>query len=228
MRTALTATIGAALAAVAACGGDSTGPAPSRNNPGTGTSTLQVTADIDANDVPGGFSTDFTVSLRNGAGNPVTGATVTFLNPSLGTVTLAETPAGSGDYFANRSSFPAGDFQLDVVRGSDNVRNVILGGPSVHTITAPVANATVPANQPLTVRWTVPSAAQSAEVETRNYGPVAGPDNGSFVIPGANNPARVDQRIRVFRFNEVTIAGGLTGSRLRVEVRQTVEPVIVQ
>ena len=40
--------------------------------------------------------------------------------------------------------------------------------------------------------------------------------------------ARPDQRVRVWRFNEVDIAGGLPGSRFRVKVRQTVEPVIVQ
>jgi hypothetical protein len=32
----------------------------------------------------------------------------------------------------------------------------------------------------------------------------------------------------VFRFNEVTIAGGLLGSRMRVQVRNTVEPVVVR
>jgi hypothetical protein len=48
------------------------------------------------------------------------------------------------------------------------------------------------------------------------------------VISGANNPANASQRVRVFRFNEVNIAGGLPGSRLRVQVRKTVEPVTVQ
>lgn len=228
MRTAaLIGLIAATFVGVAACG-DGTGPATSRNNPGTGTSTLRVTADIDANDMAVGFTTEFLVSVRDGVGSAVSGATVTIANASLGTITLAETGAGSGDYFATRSSFPGGDFRLDVVRGTDNVRGVILGGPGVHNITAPLANSTVPANQPLTVRWTIPSQAQAAEVETRDYGPVTGPDNGTFVIPTANNTARPDQRIRVFRFNEVTMAGGLPGSRLRVEVRKTVEPVNVQ
>ncbi|MGH7531374.1 MAG: hypothetical protein ACREMN_13395, partial [Gemmatimonadales bacterium] len=52
--------------ALAACG-DGTGPATSRNNPGTGTSTLHVIADIDANDDPaviGGFVTEYVVSVR--------------------------------------------------------------------------------------------------------------------------------------------------------------------
>lgn len=221
------------LALLAAACGDSTGPAASRNNPGIGTATLRVTADIDANDDPaviGGFSTDYDVSVRDMAGLPVSGATVTIQNASLGTITLTETAPGSGDYFRTGSTFPPGDFRLDVVRGGDNVRGVILGGPRAHNITAPIANSTVPADQPLLVRWSVPSKAQSAEVETRDFGPVTLPDTGVYQIPGVDNPARPDQRVRVFRFNEVNIAGGAPGfaSRLRVKVRRTVEPLNVQ
>jgi hypothetical protein len=209
----------------------STGPATSRNNPGTGTSTLKVTADIDANDDPaiiGGFSTDYTVSVRDGIGNKVSGATVTIANPSLGTVTLPETAPGSGDYSLTGNTFPSGDFELNVVKGTDNVKGVVLGGPSVHNITTPVANSTVTAGQPLTVRWSVPSQAKSAEVETKDFGPVTLPDTGAYVISGTNNPANASQRVRVFRFNEVDIAAGLPGSRLRVQVRKTVEPITVQ
>ncbi|MGH7529766.1 MAG: hypothetical protein ACREMN_05240, partial [Gemmatimonadales bacterium] len=206
-------------------------PATSRNNPGTGTSTLHVIADIDANDDPaviGGFVTEYVVSVRTGAGAVVSGATVTIRNPALGTLTLPETGTGTGDYFLTGNTFPSGDFQLDVVRGTDNVHNVVVGGPGVHDITAPVANSTATALQPMTVRWTVPSRAKSAEIESRDHGPVTLPDTGVYVIPGADSPARPDQRIRVFRFNEVDIAGGLLGSRLRVTVRKTVEPINVQ
>ncbi len=215
-------------ALLAACGGDSTGPAVDRNNPGTGSSTLLVTADVDASDVPGGFVTDLDVSVRDALGNPVSGVTVTIANAAFGVVTLLETGVGTGDYDATRNSFPGGDFILNVVRGPDNVRDVVVGGPGVHTITGPAINATVSTQQPLTVSWTVPSQAKSAEVETRDFGPVVMFDNGVFQIPVESNPARPDQRIRVFRFNELEIAGGLPGSRLRVEIRQTVEPIIVQ
>lgn len=221
-----------ALGLLAACG-NGTGPATSRNNPGTGSSTLHVIADIDANDDPtivGGFSTDYAVSLRTGAGAAVSGATVTISNPGLpgGKVTLPETAAGSGDYLITGNTFPNGDFQLDVVQSANNVHGVILGGPGLHNITAPVKNDTVPANLPLLVRWTVPSRAKSAELETKDFGTVTLPDTGAYSIPGIDNPPRPDQRIRVFRFNEVDIAGGLIGSRLRVQVRKTVEPVVVR
>jgi hypothetical protein len=223
----------AALALAAACG-DGTGPATSRNNPGTGSSTLRVVADIEAQDDPsviGGFLTDYTVSVRDGLGNPVSAATVTISNGSLpgGNVTLPETAPASGDYQVTGTTFPAGDFRLDVVRGTDNVGGVVVGGPGVHNIVAPAKNDTLPVNQPMLVRWTVPSRAKSTEVETRDFGPITLPDSGAYQITGAdNNQIRPDQRVRVFRFNEVEMAGGLVGSRLRVKVRQTVEPVVVQ
>lgn len=219
--------LGVMAGTLIACGGG-TEPTVERNDPGTGTLTLKVTADIDANDVVGGFITDFTVDVEDAAGNPVSLATVTIKNSLLGEITLLETSAGSGKYTAVRNSFPNGDFELNVVRGTDNVQGVILGGPGVHTITAPLANATVTALQSLIVTWNSPSQAKSAEVETRDYGPVVVPDTGAAMVPALENVARVDQRIRVFRFNEVGINGGLPGSRLKVEVRQTVEPVIIQ
>lgn len=229
-RTHALLTAAVVLAAAAACGGggDATGPAISRNNPGTGTGTLRVTADIDAANVPGGVSTDFTVSLRDGLGNKVSGATVTVFNPSLGTVTLTETGAGSGDYFNTRLTFPAGDFKLTVVRGADNALGIVLGGPDVHSVSAPVAGSVATAGQPMTVRWSVPSRAKSAMLETRDFGPLALPDTGAYVIAGANNPVNSNQRVRLSRYNEVDVAGGLPGSRLRVTIKQTIEPINVK
>lgn len=225
--------LGGVAAMALGCGGDGTGPATSRNNPGTGSSTLRVTADIDANDDPtiiGGFSTDYFVSVRNGAGGTVSGATVTIRNPAFsgGTITLPEDGAGTGDYLLTGNTFPSGDFRLDVVQGTNTITGVVVGGPGVHNITTPVKNDTVVAGQPLLVRWTVPSKAKSAEVESRDFGPITLSDTGAYQIAGASSPARADQRIRVHRFNEVDMAGGLIGSRLRVTVRKTVEPVVVQ
>ena len=219
--------LGVMAGTLVACGGG-TEPTVERNDPGTGTLTLKVTADIDAKDVVGGFITDFDVDVEDAAGNPVSLATVTITNASLGEITLLETSAGSGRYTAVRNSFPNGDFELNVVLGSDNIRGVILGGPGIHTITAPLENDTLVALQSLIVTWNSPSQAKSAEVETRDYGPVVVPDTGGVMVPSLENVVRANQRIRVFRFNEVGINGGLPGSRMKVEVRQTVEPVIIQ
>ncbi len=227
MRNSALGIITAALVTVAGCGGG-TSPVIERNDPGTGSSTLKIVADIDANDVEGGFSTDFRVTVEDGAGDPVSGATVTIKNNDLGTITLLESRAGSGDYVATGNSFPSGDFELSVVGGTDRVEGVVLGGPGVHTITSPAANETLAALQDLIVQWTTPLQARSAEVETRSYTSPVLPDTGAFAVPAVDNVARRNQRIRVFRFNDVDIAGGLPGSRLRVEVRQTIEPVIIE
>lgn len=230
MNKGLLAFAGATIAAAAiACGGDKgTGPAVSRNNPGTGSGTMLVRADIDASSVPGGFSTEYSVSLRDGLGNRISGAAVTIYNPTLGTLTLQETAMGTGNYFNVKLSFPSGDFRLQVVRSTDNVKGVVLGGPGIHSVTAPAAGSVAIAGQPMTVRWSVPTRAKSAEIETSDFGPLALPDTGVYVIAGANNPANSDQRIEVSRYNEVEIAGGLPGSRLRVTVENTIEPINVQ
>ncbi len=218
----------AIAALLAGACGDGTGPAVERNKPGTGTNTLRVVADIEAQDVPGGFVTVFDVELRNTAGDPVSGATVTVKNGTLGTVNLLETGAATGDYRATVNSFPSGDFQLNVIRGTDKVEGVVVGGLAAHKITAPAKNATVPANQPLTVTWDRPTEAAGADLETRDYSANGLPDTGSHIIPGTKNPPRADQRIRLWRYNQVSMAGGLAGSRLKLEVRNTVEPVVVQ
>lgn len=196
---------------------------------GTGSASLHVLADVNANDAGALFTTDFSVRLSDAALAPISGATVTITNPVLGAVTLAETVAGSGIYQATRAGFPGGTFELDVVSGAHSVVDVIARGPGVHGITFPLANSTVPANQPLVVQWTVPTLAKGVELETRDFTPLTIlPDTGAYEIPGANNPARPDQRIRVSRFNEVEAAGGLPGSRLVIKIRAQVEPVIVQ
>lgn len=220
--------LGSMAVALALACGDSTGPAVLRNEPGTGTGTMLVIADIEANDEPAGFITDFDVILQDALGAAISAATVTIRNGTLGTVTLEEQGVGTGDYFAQRFGFASGDYRLDVVRGSDNVQGVVVGGIAGHTILQPARNDTVPAGDTLLVRWTVPSQAAGADVESRDYQIQDIEDSGSHRIPGAFIQARPDERIRVWRFNRVDIAGGLAGSRLKLSVRNSVEPVFVQ
>jgi hypothetical protein len=218
--------MGAALATLVACG-DSTGPAVEDNNSGTGTTTLSVDARIDGQDAPGGFITDFIVTVLTGEGLPVSDATVTVQNSTLGTVTLLEVEVGSGVYRAERNSFPDGNFRLDVVSGDDKVENVVVGGIGIHEITAPLTQANFTAGEPITVEWDAPALARGVEIETRDYESPVLADNGSAVISGENNPERAEQRIRVYRFNEVDIVGGLPGSDFLLTIRNTVEPISV-
>ena len=220
----------AAITLFAACDGNGpVGPASNRNNVGTGSGTLLITADVEVEDESsGGYITHLSATIRDQAGSAVSGATVQVNAAGLGVVSLTETQIGSGTYTATRTGAPSQDVRLDVTRGSDNVARVIVGSPGLHRITAPASGSTIPDGEPVSIRWTVPRRALTAEIETRDVEVDDLVDNGAYALPGALNPARVGQRIRVYRFNEVTIAGGRTGSRLRIRVRDTVEPITVQ
>ena len=210
-----------------ACG-DSTGPAADRNDPGTGTGTLSVIADIDGQDIVGGLETVMDVVLRDAQGAPVSGATVTIDNNSLGTTTLFETGTGTGDYTATVNGFADGDYRLDIAVGTDLVENVVVGGIGLHTIDSPTLTDTVPANELLLVTWSRPAEAFRADVESRDYLAQDILDSGSHSVPANDMLARSDERIRVSRYNEVSIAGGLAGSQLKLELRRTSEPILVQ
>jgi hypothetical protein len=219
--------VGSAVALFGACG-ESTGPAVNRNDPGTGTNTLSVIADIDGQDIPGGLATDMDVQLRDAQGAPVSGATVTIQNGSLGTTTLFETGVGTGEYTASVNGFASGDYRLNVVAGADRVEDVVVGGIGVHTIESPTTTEAVPANLALVVTWSRPAEAFRADVDSREYEAQDALDSGTHTIPASDVRARADERIRITRYNEVSIAGGLSGSRLKLKLRRTVEPIVVQ
>jgi hypothetical protein len=226
-----------AAAAALACGSTSSNNAAvSRNNPGSGSGTLLVQGSINATQTMGSTATPqttFSVTVQDGTGANVSGATVTVLNGSVpdGVVNLTETPAGSGSYSGTAAVFAAGDFHLNVVKGTDTVQGVVVGGPGMATINAPALSTTgtttVPANQDLAVSWTTPAVAKMVTVSTRNMS-FSGADLGAYTIVAAQNPPRIGQRLRVDRFNEVEAAGGLVGSRLSVMYRVAIDPFNVQ
>jgi len=220
----------AAAAAALACGSTSSNnAATSRNNPGAGSSTLLVQGDITASTITGSPVTTFSVTVRDGALATVGGATVTVRNSSVpdGVVNLVQAVSGTGAYAATLTSIPSGDFQLNVVKGSDSVQGVQVGGPGMHTINAPVQNATVTANQDLPVSWTTPAVAKQVSVVTRDMS-FSAPDLGAYTILAADNPPRASQRVTITRTNEVEAAGGLTGSRLNVSYSARIDPYTVQ
>jgi hypothetical protein len=213
--------------AAAACGGS--GSAVDHNSGGTGSSTLLVTGTVTVTSSTTAPLTSLNVTVDNAQAQSVSNATVTINNAGLGgDVALTETPAGSGNYASSKTSLPTGDFTLSVVKGTDAVQGVVLGYPGAHTVSAPAANATVTANQPLDVSWTTPSTAKSATVATRDLAKVTVPDTGTYTIAATSNPPRTNQRVTVQRLNSTDITGGLTGSLFSVTVTNQVSPYNVQ
>jgi len=222
----------AAAAAALACGSNNTSNAAvSHNNPGTGTNTLKVVGSVGAISTPTTTtpSTTFSVTVTDGAGATVNGATVTVLNSSVpdGVVNLTQATGGS-TYTGTVASYPSGDFRLNVVKGTDNVQGVVVGGVGMHTINAPALNGTVTAGQPLDVTWTTPAVAKQVSIQTRDLPTTLAPDTGDFTISGAQNPARISQRVIITRNNEVEAAGGLLGSGLSVSYANRIDPYTVQ
>ena len=222
----------AAAAAALACGSSSSNNAAvSHNSPGTGTNTLKVVGSITAANLPTTTTpqTTLSVTVTDGTGATVNGATVTVLNSSVpdGVVNLTQAAAGSA-YTGTVASYPSGDFRLNVVKGTDNVQNVVLGGVGMHTINAPAQNGTVTAGQPLDVTWTTPAVAKQVSIQTRDLATTLAPDTGDFTISGAENPARISQRVIITRTNEVEAAGGLLGSALSVSYTNRIDPYTVQ
>ncbi len=212
--------------AFAGCSKSPSRPGASTPPGGTGTNTLLVTADVAGSDVaPGVFSTDLTVSVSDTTGAPVSGATVQFMTPT-GAVALPEDGATPGTYRTSRSGYAMGTYTLDVTRGADRVSGAWVVAPDVHTITAPAPNDTIPATSPLGVSWNRVSIAQEALIESRDYQSAAEPDDGTSQVPPSGNPARADQRIRVFRLNRTLITGGRPGSELEATIRNSVDPVV--
>jgi hypothetical protein len=210
----------------AACGGSSGSTAVDRNRAGTGSSTLRVTGNVDVTVSATAPVTNYSVTLRDGLGANVGGATVVVRSPAHGDVALVEAGTGSGNYTGSKTSYPGGDLALSVVRGTDKVQGVVVGYPGEHAINGPTLNGTVSSGQPLQVTWTTPSTAKAATITTRDFS-VQAPDTGTYDIPAANNPVRPNQRVILVRSNELDVAGALPTSRMRVTVTTTVDPFTV-
>jgi hypothetical protein len=200
------------------------GPVEDRNSGGTGNQMLRVIAEVDLELNTGGFLADFYVEVDDATGAPVSGATVTIVwNRSTVIVPESGTP---GIYEALVTGAASGDLRLDVVKDDMYVRDVVLGNIGIQAVLEPLEDATIPANQDLTVRWVSDLEAQSASVFSPDWDFTV-EDDGEFVVPAADNVPRSSTWIELERYNEVDIAGGLSGSHFKFEVEYRVEGLTI-
>jgi hypothetical protein len=200
------------------------GPVEDKNSGGTGNETLLVIAEVDLELNTGGFLADFVVDVEDGSGAAVSGAVVTIVWNRT-TVTLQE-GGSAGVYTAAVTGAASGDLKLDVVKDNMFVRDVMLGNVGIHAILEPQPDETIPANQPLTVRWVSDLEAQSASLFSPDWD-FDVEDNGEFVVPGDANVPDSSTWIELERYNEVEIAGGLSGSYFKLEVEYRVEGLTI-
>lgn len=209
-----------------ACGGGAS------NDPGSGTSTLHVDADVSASADLGNasnatdFTTDFSVRVTLNGQDVQTG-TVT-ITSDAGSVDLAWT--GNGNRWEGRQADYLQAYTLDVTSGSDYVTGVTLVGPDIHVFTSPDGTAAVDGTMPLPVSWSRADQADTATIETEQMDRLQIPDTGAFEIPVGglkNSPDQTEnERIRVERTSRIVPAGAVAGSEVRVSIQNEL-PLVV-
>jgi hypothetical protein len=206
------------------CGGSDLDPGAG-DDPGTGTSTLTVDGSVSANPRlsnarnAGEFDTEFSVRLQLNGQNVTTG-TVT-MTSSSGTVVLAYSQDNNGRWRGVAAGYDE-VYILDVDSGTDNVHDVRVDGPDIHTFTEPLAGATVDATMPLMVKWDSGQDADSAAIDAENIDRLSIPDSGSKELPALALKSEKDKpkenQLRLTRTNRVVPAGAAGGSELSVSV----------
>ncbi|MEZ4400208.1 MAG: hypothetical protein R3B06_09325 [Kofleriaceae bacterium] len=216
-----------------ACGGGGALSPGAGDDPGTGTSTLGVDAEVTARPIATNaraaedFVTEFQVRVTKN-GNQVTSGTVT-VTSAVGEVALTYND-GNNRWSGTQASYSE-VYELSVVAGADTVDAVRVDGPALHTFSAPLPGATLDSLVANEIRWDRGEAADVATIDTDRIDQLTIADTGTFSLPAGSlkdNSQNAEQdRIRLERTQRVTPAGAVAGSVMRVSVRNEIE-VLVQ
>ena len=220
------------LLSFAACSNTGTLDPGSGSDPGTGTNTLTVNGTVSAQAQltnarnAGEFTTNFSVRIQL-AGQDVTDGNVT-MTSSTGTVVLTYMQQNNGRWRGTAAGYDE-VYVLDIDRGTDNVHDVRVDGPVIHTFTDPLAGATVDATMPLLIKWAGGHGADSAALSADNIDALSIPDSGSYSLAGGTLRSSKDQSrqndLRLTRTNRVTPAGAAGGSELAVSIENDISVV---
>lgn len=216
-----------ALLLFAACSHDPLEPGAG-SDPGTGTNTLLVEGGASAEPHvpnarnPADFSTDFSVRIQLN-GQDVTTGTVTMQSQVL-TVNLTYN-AGENRWQGTAAGYDE-VYRLDVVSGADAVHGVVVDGPDIHFITAPLAGASLDSTVANDVKWDRGEGAQLCSIRTNRIDRLTIADNGLYSMPPgsleASKDATKENDIEIRRSNNVVPAGAIGGSMMTVSIRNDV------
>lgn len=219
----------ASILLLAACGSDPLEPGAG-TDAGTGTKTLSVDGSASASPrAPNAqratdFNTEFSVRISLN-GFPVTSGAVT-VQSQFATTPLTYTPDNGGRWIGTAANYDE-VYQLDVVAGADEVRGVIVDGPSIHVITAPIAGAALDSTVVNNVTWDREEGADVASIDTEEIDRLTIPDTGSYVLAvgtlKAENDRTRENRIEIRRENRVAPAGAMPGSDFAVSIENRVD-----
>lgn len=196
------------------------------DDPGHGTSTLAVEANVSASArvdnarTAGEFDTEMTVRItKNGV--DVTTGSVTMTSAS-GTVTLVFDTSENRNRWRGIAAGYDEVYVLDVESGDDNLVGVRVDGPDIHTFTSPAPGAEVDASVALAVTWSRDDQAESATIRADETDDISMPDSGSYMLPTGSLKAKPDEteqnELRIRRTNRVTPEGAAGGSVMAITV----------
>jgi hypothetical protein len=216
-----------------ACSSDPLEPGAG-DDPGTGTNSLLVDGSVSAsprfanatsyND----YDTDFSISVSlNGTRVDTGSVRITTLRTA---VELAWD--NNGGQFGNWRGTLAGYdevYRLDIVYGPDRVERLIVDGPDIAVITAPVAGASLDSTVANTVKWSRDDEADLITIRADGSDRVTITDSGTYALAPGSLDAHRDQArtntLELRRTNNVAPAGAFGGSTFSVTVDQELEVV---
>ena len=228
----LIASLSIASIPLIACSSDPLAPG-SGDQAGAGSKTLVIEGSASAEPkvsnakLPTDFGTDFSVRITLN-GTPITsGAMVTIESQSNKfTLTFNPNQGNGGRWEASEPSYDE-SYRLDIVDGNDKVTGVIVDGPDIHQITAPVSGASLDSSMPIDVKWDRSDTADICTLDVGHIDRLTIPDNGKYTLPANSLDAEKDKTkentISIRRSNHVTPAGATGDSSFTVSVRNDLD-----
>ena len=214
----------ASLVVIAACGG---------TDPGDGTHTLEVNGTVNAEvngtngTLPQDFTTDFNIEISLN-GNDVTTGTVTIKSDDVITTLTYDANNGNARWRGSAPGYTE-TYRLDIVAGADEVRNVVVDGPDIHTFKTPLPGASLDSTLTIGVEWDRGDEADSASIRVGDLDRVTIVDTGNYEMGPNMLRAERDQprenRVEIRRTNRVIPAGAIAGSEFSVSVENDIEVI---
>lgn len=203
-RPAISLGIAALLGLASACGYTDEGE-------GSGTLDAQITALYRFGD-----ALEISATLRDGSGANVTGAAIKVIAEEGPSVTLED--QGGGDYEGSLESYHR-RIRLSIDAGSQGNLSAALEGPGPFTLAEPLNNDLLNYNngQEVDVRWITDDGLRADEVAL-DFGRqelTSTEDKGKITVRLAQ-VGNGHTQVEVTRRNVVSLAGGISGSRLRL------------
>ncbi len=210
---------GALAALTAGCGSD----------PGSGTKTLYVDAQLESDGSSDGTRATIWIHQGSSNGAVVKDASVVLIGDKGGRPALDNSYSLLGVYTAIGFAWEPG-WRLQVIRGADKLEAYIVS-PGLTTITNPLPGSVFDhtANAALAVKWKddLGRSADQVTVDTEhgNYNnQVRADDPGERDIPSTEwTQSYAQERIKVTRENLLNLAGGAAGSTLKARTSASVE-----